>query len=79
MKNEVPRSEEVLREFPPIGKYRVRVVQSGRTKTKVLDVREYVKGGDFEGFTRRGIRLGARAELDLLRDILKEVIESPLI
>lgn len=76
-KQEGKFEDEVLREFPPIGKYRVRLVASKRRGGEaVLDIREYVKGGDFEGFTRRGIRLSARAEMDLLRDVLKEVLEQ---
>lgn len=66
--------EEVLREFAPIGKYRVRLV---RLRDRVfLDIREYVAGESFEGFTRRGIRFSTPAEADLLKDILKEVLES---
>lgn len=70
-----PSQEEVLREFPPVGKYRVRLLQTN--KSRVLDVREYVSSDTFEGFTRRGIRLSNRAELDLLRDILKEILDDP--
>lgn len=42
----------------------------------MLDIREHVSSEGFEGFTRRGIRLGDRAQIDLLRDILKDVLES---
>jgi len=71
--------EEVLREFPPLGRrYRVRILQNPRNpREKFLDIREYVRGG-FEGFTRRGIRISNRAELDLLRDILTEVLRDLL-
>jgi hypothetical protein len=69
--------DEVLREFPPVGRYRVRLVANRkRNGEPVLDIREYVKGAEFEGFTRRGIRLSSRADLDLLRDVLKEVLEQ---
>ena len=76
-----PIPEEVLREFPPIGKYRVRIVKNGRRQdaTPVLDIREYVSADGFEGFTRRGIRLDNRAQLDMLRDILRECLEERLI
>lgn len=70
--------EMVLREFPPIGKYRVRVVMDERTQAKSLDIREYVSGESFEGFTRRGIRLFKNAEADLLRCVLAEVVEFGL-
>ena len=69
--------EDVVREFPPLGKYRVRLVSNPRApgEKPVLDIREYVAAESFEGFTRRGIRLGDRAQIDLLLDILKEVLE----
>ena len=54
----------------------VRLVKNKRSSEPVLDIREYVKGAEFEGFTRRGIRISARAEMDLLRDVLKEVLEQ---
>jgi len=72
-----PLREEVLHEYPPVGKYRVRLVHNPRRSGQppVLDIREYVNSETFEGFTRRGIRLTDRAQIDLLRDVLKEVLE----
>ena len=69
--------EEVLREFPPLGKYRVRLLHNPRNPSPdpVLDIREYVSTDTFEGFTRRGIRVSGRAHMDMLRDVLKEVLE----
>lgn len=68
---------EVLREFPPIGKYRIRLLANPKKPEvePVLDIREYVTAETFEGFTRRGIQLANRAQVDLLRDILREVLE----
>ena len=77
-KGRPPLKEEVVREFTPLGKYRVRLVRNSRNTVSrpVLDIREYVVSiGSFEGFTRRGIRLTDRAQLDLLRDILLEVMD----
>lgn len=73
-----PIKEEVLREFPPLGKYRIRLLGNPRKPgaEPMLDIREYVSAEKFEGFTRRGIRLGDRAQIDLLRDVLKEVLEQ---
>ena len=70
--------EEVLREFPPLGKYRMRLVRNPRKPGEMptLDIREYVSAETFEGFTRRGIRIGDRAQMDLLRDVLKEILEA---
>jgi hypothetical protein len=73
------RKEEVLREFPPIGKYRIRLVSGAKPKERTLDVREYVSGETFEGFTRRGIRLSDRAQVELLRDVLSELLRDLLL
>lgn len=74
--NNDPRHEEVLQEFPPIWKYRIRIVKNKERGTVSLDVREYATGPGFEGFTRRGIRLSATTQLKLLRDALTDVIEG---
>lgn len=68
--------EEVLREFPPVGKYRVRLLQNSKKPDSEpsLDIREYVNADSFEGFTRRGIRLTDRSQMDLLRDVLTEAL-----
>jgi len=73
-----PIQEEVLQEFAPLGKYRVRLVRNPKrpTEAPTLDIREYVSSEKFEGFTRRGIRIGDRAQMDLLRDILQQVLEA---
>ncbi len=72
-----PFVEEVVQEFPAVGKYRIRLLRNPRKPRDgpALDIREYVKDVNFEGFTRRGIRLSERAHLDVLRDVLKEVLE----
>ncbi len=80
MKVKEVRKEEVLREFPPVGKYRVRLLSGSRAKERTLDVREYVVNHDsFEGFTRRGIRLSDRAQVELLRDVLSELLRDLMI
>ncbi len=70
----------VVREFGDLGKYRVRLVKASEKPDAAafLDVREYVHGANYEGFTRKGIRLGA-AEAKALRGILESVEkEGPL-
>lgn len=76
-KTQNPSREQVLREFNPLGKYRVRLlVDPGKAGARpTLDIREYVSTQTFEGFTRRGIRISAKAELDALREVLLEVLE----
>lgn len=62
-KSVVPASREVVfQEFSAVGKYRVRLVRDADLKGPVLlDIREYVDGSNFSGFTRRGIRLDLAA------------------
>lgn len=73
-----PIAEEVLREFPPMGKYRIRLVKNPRKPQErpTLDIREYISSETFEGFTRRGIRIMERAQMDLLRDVLDEILRG---
>lgn len=79
MKVNQARKEEVLREFPPIGKYRIRLLSGAKPKERTLDIREYVSGETFEGFTRRGIRLSDRAQVELLRDVFSELLRDLLL
>jgi hypothetical protein len=71
----------VVREFPALGKYRVRLVKSsaGPRASTVLDVREFAKSETFEGFTRRGIRISTLAEARALRDVLRAIEEEALL
>lgn len=68
--------EVVVKEFPPLGKYRVRILEHPKTHEKVLDIREFVSTDSFSGYTRRGIRLSGKAQIDLLRDVLGDVLQS---
>jgi hypothetical protein len=67
--------ETVVREFAPVGRYRVRLLDDPK-RGRSLDVREFVDNQTFSGFTRRGCRFTDRAQLGLLRDILSEAIAS---
>jgi len=57
---------EVLEEFPPVGRYRLRIMRSNGGEF-VLDVREFlgVRKGNDSGFTRHGIRLSGSEASDL--------------
>jgi hypothetical protein len=82
VKNTNSHREDVIREFPPLGgKYRIRLLSDPRSRSKVLDIREYLvtRDSSFEGFTRRGIRLTDRAQAELLRDVLSEVLRDLLL
>jgi hypothetical protein len=47
--NPNPTREVVIREFVPVGKYRVRLLARPKTREKALDFREYVSTETFEG------------------------------
>jgi len=66
-------ADNVVREFSPISKYRVRLLQDSKGN-EAIDIREFVQNDQFEGYTRRGIRLTDRAQMDQLRDILTETL-----
>lgn len=67
------REDVVVKAFDPIGKYRVRLLESTKG-VRSLDIREYIEADTFEGFTRRGIRLGTDQVVEL-RAILNEVTD----
>lgn len=73
------RKDNVIREMPPVSRYRIRVLEDNKSRKRVVDIREWILGDSFEGYTRRGIRLTDRAQVDLLRDALREILESMLI
>ena len=67
----------VQNELPPVGRYRVRVLKDSRKpveQRRSLDIREFVNGDVFEGFTRRGIRLTTKEQVELMRDALNEAL-----
>lgn len=71
-----PMEQVVVKEFPAIGKYRVRAVKGTKPDSPViLDIREYAATAEFEGFTRRGVRIALPDQLEALRRILDEAAE----
>lgn len=71
--------QDVVKEFPTVGRYRVRVLSANGTDGRLLDVREYVSSDGFNGFTRRGIRLSSVKEVSELMEILRQVREDALL
>ena len=68
--------DEVIKQFPSIGKHRIRLIKNRRPKgVPSLDIREFVKSDTFEGFTRRGIRLSDAKQIDELIKVLQEAKE----
>ena len=56
----------VIAELSPIGVRRVRVVESVFDgEAPKLDVREYVSAANYEGFTKKGIRLSVEEATEL--------------
>lgn len=71
-----PVEQILVKEFPALGKYRVRVVKGTKPDApRFLDIREYAKSAEFEGFTRRGVRIALPDQLEVLRRILDEAAE----
>lgn len=63
--------QEVVMEFEPLGKYKVRLVKEGMRV--ILDIREYIESETFTGFTRKGIRLSTTEHVRTLTEILDAV------
>ena len=68
-------TEIVVKEFTDIGRYKVRIVKSGKDSDPVVDVREYIDSEGFTGFTRKGVRLQWDALMSLEK-ILPELIKE---
>ena len=67
----------LLHEYPVIGRYRVRVIL--RDGVRAFDVREFVKTEKFEGFTRRGVSLTSKEEVESLLDCLVDALKQKVI
>ena len=65
--------EDLVHEYPSIGKYRLRILKRGDGPA-FADCREWVQSETFEGFTRRGIRLTSAEQVNSLRDALADAI-----
>jgi hypothetical protein len=69
--------DNTIKEFPAIGRYRVRILTNGNGQ-HVLDIREYISNSQtFEGFTRRGIRLTIPTETTTLASVLAQLEPAP--
>ena len=76
---EKAQADEILKEFPPMGRYRIRLVKRGRKNLTVLDIREYLSAETFTGFTRKGITLASRSDLETLSKALAEILAADLV
>jgi len=66
----------VVREIAVIGRYRLRIIRTSDRPDAgaCLDLREWISGSNYEGYTRKGVRLGA-AEVRALRAALDEAVD----
>lgn len=76
-----PFDGTTIKEFPKVGRYRVRVVQSGKNGElgNVLDIREHLESDRYSGFTRRGIRIYDARDAAVLEETLKQILEDGLL
>lgn len=65
---------KVIREYPPVGKYRVRLIEDENGPG--LDIREFIVADSFEGYTRRGVRLRSLEAVKLLSDVLAQALAA---
>lgn len=70
--NTVP-NEELIHEYPAVNRYRIRVLRK-RKKVTSIDVREYVDAEKFKGYTRKGVRLTDKHDIETLRDSLTDAL-----
>jgi len=63
-----------LREFPAVGPFRVRIQRDLGTRVRVLDVRQLLPTGEF---SRYGVRIWNRADLELLSNVILAVLRDP--
>ena len=70
-----------LRDFPSFGKIRVRLMHSQKPSRKStwLDLREYENGPNYQGFTRRGVKLTSLEDVRLLREALETIEREKLL
>lgn len=75
--NAKPLREQVLKEWSPLGKYRVRLLRDAikPAEESVLDIREYVSSAEYEGYTRRGVKISSREHFRALREVLTDLLE----
>jgi len=76
-----PFDGTTVKEFPKVGRYRVRVLQQGRNGDldTVLDIREHMESERYSGFTRRGIRLYDMKDVESLYETCRMILEDKLL
>jgi hypothetical protein len=67
---------DYLRGLDPnyVANYRIRIIDN--QGIAAFDIRQYIESPNFTGWTRRGLRIWCREDVENLQDILTEVLES---
>jgi len=65
-----------LREYPSVGLLRVRIIEEEQSRLRHLDLREYRFPS---GWSRYGVRIKARSEVEFLIVVLAAVLRDPLL
>ncbi len=72
--------QEVVMEYEPVGKYKVRLVREGSRAggepRMILDIREFISSEQYTGFTKKGVRLSTSDELTTLASILDSLMKA---
>jgi len=63
-----------LQDFPAVGPFRVRIQRDLGTRIRVLDIRQLLPTGEF---SRYGVRIWNRADLELLSSVILAVLRDP--
>ena len=65
-----------LREYPKVGSLRVRILEDETTRRRCLDLREWQFG---KGFSRYGVRIWTRNDVESLWNVLTAALRDPLV
>jgi hypothetical protein len=76
MRNRSKPKFVTLRAYPAVGVFRVRILEDQRTRLRVLDIREALP--DPGKFSRYGVRIANRWDLELLSSVLLSVLRDPI-
>jgi hypothetical protein len=63
-----------LSEFPAVGPFRVRIQRDVVSRVRIFDIRQVLPTGEF---SRYGVRIWNRADLELLSSVILAVLRDP--
>jgi hypothetical protein len=65
-----------LREYPSVGSLQVRILEDETTRRRCLDLRDWQHG---KGFSRYGVRIWTRSDVETLWNVLTAALRDPLL